>query len=153
MLMWNVPLVTATVLFASYVVRKIQRRSLGPLPPGPKGWPIIGNILDIPQKNSWLTYSEWRRKYGDIIYVEPLGSPTVILNNLDDIHELLDKRSAITADRPRMVSMQRFCMEGNKFVCQVMANELMGWDWDFVHMPHDDYWRSVHCCFDSPEIY
>lgn len=143
MLTWNVPLVTATALIVTYVVRKIRRRSLGPLPPGPKGWPIIGNISDIPHKNSWVTYVEWKKKYGDIVYVEPFGSPTVILNNLDDIHELLDRRSAITADRPRMVSILRSCIGDFRPESQVMANELMGWGWDFVHMPHDNYWRCV----------
>ncbi|KAF5355923.1 hypothetical protein D9756_004149 [Leucocoprinus leucothites] len=123
---WStLPLTTAVLLFAYCVSRELKRRTLGRTPPGPKGWPIVGNISDIPHSKSWLTYVEWRKIYGDIVYVEPFGSPTVILNNLEDIRELLDKRSAITASRPRMV----------------MANELMGWDWDFVHMPHDDYWR------------
>jgi hypothetical protein len=34
------------------------------LPPGPKGWPLIGNLLDIPQSNFVKTYAEWARKYG-----------------------------------------------------------------------------------------
>jgi len=34
------------------------------LPPGPKGWPLIGNLLDIPRSNFVKTYTEWARKYG-----------------------------------------------------------------------------------------
>jgi hypothetical protein len=45
-----------------------------PLPPGPRGWPIIGNLLDRPQRQEWLTYSDWGRRYGmsalsEIIFV------------------------------------------------------------------------------------
>ncbi|KAJ3574087.1 hypothetical protein NP233_g2006 [Leucocoprinus birnbaumii] len=127
MLPWSSPSLTVVAfLLTYYVSRRFKKRLLGRTPPGPKGWPIIGNVSDIPHSKSWLTYMDWRKIYGDIVYVEPFGNPTVILNNLEDIRELLDKRSAITASRPRMV----------------MANELMGWGWDFVHMPHDDLWRQ-----------
>jgi hypothetical protein len=32
-----------------------------PLPPGPKGFPLIGNLLDVPKRNAWETYSAWRK--------------------------------------------------------------------------------------------
>ena len=35
-----------------------------PLPPGPKGYPIIGNLFDMPVHKPWLVYDEWRRTYG-----------------------------------------------------------------------------------------
>jgi hypothetical protein len=103
MLIWNLALFSF-LLFFVFLLRA-RKRSLGRRPPGPKGWPILGNISDIPKKNPWLTYMEWQKIYGDIVYIEPFGTPTVILNNLEDIHELLDKRSAITSSRPRMVGL------------------------------------------------
>lgn len=107
MISWNIPSLTLAVLVLGYYVsRKIGMRVLGRTPPGPRGWPIVGNISDIPHEKSWFTYMKWSKLYGDIVYVEPFGSPTVILNNLEDIRELLDKRSAITASRPRMVCAQ-----------------------------------------------
>ena len=43
---------------------RIFKRDRLSLPPGPKGWPLIGNLLDIPQSNFVKTYAEWARKYG-----------------------------------------------------------------------------------------
>ena len=33
-------------------------------PPGPPGWPVLGNILDIPRSSPWLGYVEYSKKYG-----------------------------------------------------------------------------------------
>ena len=35
-----------------------------PLPPGPKGYPLIGNLFDMPVHKPWLVYDEWRRTHG-----------------------------------------------------------------------------------------
>lgn len=35
-----------------------------PLPPGPPGLPIVGNIFDIPEENFWWKYKEWGDQYG-----------------------------------------------------------------------------------------
>ena len=56
------------------------KRGEGPLPPGPKGLPIIGvtfihlfssstynlfqNVADMPKEEEWITFAEWGRKWG-----------------------------------------------------------------------------------------
>jgi hypothetical protein len=35
-----------------------------PLPPGPKGLPLVGNVLDLPKEYECLTYTDWRATYG-----------------------------------------------------------------------------------------
>ncbi|KAL6298732.1 hypothetical protein BKA93DRAFT_882694 [Sparassis latifolia] len=35
----------------------------GPLPPGPKGWPVIGNIFDMPHSHEWTTFTDWGKKW------------------------------------------------------------------------------------------
>lgn len=49
----------------------ILRRSLSGgsskrLPPGPKPWPIIGNVLDVPSEQAWKTYAQWSERWGNI---------------------------------------------------------------------------------------
>jgi hypothetical protein len=36
------------------------------LPPGPRGYPIIGNLLDL-RSGQWLKFTEWRKTYGQFI--------------------------------------------------------------------------------------
>jgi len=105
-------MVTATSLLTSLVVStlllsilrlRLRRRNLPPLPPGPKGYPLIGNLYDIPHENAWVTYAEWSKKYGDVIHVSVFGTSTIILNSAKAALELLEKRSANYSDRPRMV--------------------------------------------------
>lgn len=35
-----------------------------PLPPGPRGYPIIGNILAMPSVTPWKRFREWSNVYG-----------------------------------------------------------------------------------------
>ncbi len=39
------------------------------LPPGPRGWPIIGSLVDVPTELPWTVYSEWACKYGELCRV------------------------------------------------------------------------------------
>ena len=88
-------------------------------PPGPRRFPLIGNLLQMPVDTPWLTFSDWRKEYGeslphycvydhglvigDVIHVDVLGKPILIVNSAQIAKELLDKRSSIYSDRPRLV--------------------------------------------------
>ena len=37
------------------------------LPPGPHGYPIIGNLLEMMRGGQWLKFSEWQKKYGQFV--------------------------------------------------------------------------------------
>ena len=36
------------------------------LPPGPRGYPILGNLLEM-TAGQWLKYPEWHKKYGQFL--------------------------------------------------------------------------------------
>ena len=52
----------AVVLLLVYRFIKTRRRL--PYPPGPRGWPIIGNIFDVPTSYQWKTFAQWGEQYG-----------------------------------------------------------------------------------------
>ena len=52
--------------FVVVVYRLLTTRRQGPLPPGPKGLPIIGNVLDMPTSHEWLTFAKWGVQWGTL---------------------------------------------------------------------------------------
>jgi hypothetical protein len=52
----------ALSVILSYKVLSRQRR--GMLPPGPRAWPIVGNIPQFPESKEWETYDKWAKEYG-----------------------------------------------------------------------------------------
>lgn len=83
----------------------IRRKSTTlPLPPGPPGEPIIGHLRIVPTDNPEFTYAQWAKDYNsDVIYVNVLGQPVVVLNSVQAAVDLLDKRGSNYCDRPRFV--------------------------------------------------
>jgi len=77
----------------------VYRRKKLPLPPGPKGYPVIGNLFDVPTENIWLVYSTWQKTFGDMIFMTVLGKSVLILSSLQTAADLLEKRSNIYSGR------------------------------------------------------
>ena len=51
-----------------------------PLPPGPKGYPLIGNLFDMPAMKPWVVYDEWRKTYGKTSIIIDGLSPQITGN-------------------------------------------------------------------------
>ncbi|EMD35901.1 hypothetical protein CERSUDRAFT_53222 [Gelatoporia subvermispora B] len=98
-----------------------------PLPPGPRPLPFLGNVFDIPKDTEylWRTYAKWAQTHGDIVHIQVLGKHIIVLHSLDAVHDLLDKRSSIYADRE---------------ITEVIA--LTGWDWNLAMMKYGQQWRD-----------
>ncbi|KZP21392.1 cytochrome P450 [Athelia psychrophila] len=124
-------LISSAVAVLSYLTSTKASR----YPPGPKGWPLIGNLLDAPKPGSeWVDYHEMCKKYNsEMVYLRVLGQSVLVLDSIEAITELLDKRSSIYSSRPRLV----------------MLVELMVWNWNFGLMPYGDNWRAHRQVFQS----
>jgi hypothetical protein len=48
-----------------YLLKQVFKKKNPAYPPGPPGWPLIGNVLDMPHIRPWLTFTEWGKKYGE----------------------------------------------------------------------------------------
>ncbi|KAG2069067.1 cytochrome P450, partial [Suillus decipiens] len=75
-------------------------------PPGPVPIPLLGNILSIDTKEPWLTYTEWRAVYGDLVFARILDQNVLVINSQHVARALLDKRSAIYSDRPYIATLE-----------------------------------------------
>ncbi|KAI6133500.1 CyP450 monooxygenase [Pisolithus thermaeus] len=97
-----------------------------PLPPGPVRLPMVGSLFSIKDIGSqWLTFAEWGKKYGGLIYLEILGSRILVLHSEEVAQELLDKRSQNYSDRP-----------------QVPMVTLMGWEFNVGFLRYGASWRK-----------
>ncbi|KAK7048377.1 O-methylsterigmatocystin oxidoreductase [Favolaschia claudopus] len=94
-------------------------------PPGPPPRFAVGNFYDLPTKLPWLTYTEWGRRYGELVHASALGQHIVIVNSVKTANELFEKRSHIYSDRPVVTMI-----------------ELLGWDFNVGLMQMGDRWRQ-----------
>lgn len=54
-------------LFILVLVGKRKKPALGPYPPGPKGYPVLGNVLDLPMGVPiWESLTSLTRHYGTL---------------------------------------------------------------------------------------
>jgi hypothetical protein len=53
-------------ILASWLLYKYYLKAKPPYPPGPKGLPIIGSLLDIDNERPWITYGKWANQYGEL---------------------------------------------------------------------------------------
>ncbi|KAI2634605.1 cytochrome protein [Xylaria nigripes] len=103
--------VAAAILFAITITICVKltllvfSKSPGPLPPGPKGLPLIGSLDGLPTKDDkvWEFWTKHKDLYGPISSVKVLGTTIVVLNSPELAVELLDKRSLKYSSRPRFV--------------------------------------------------
>ena len=59
-----VPVVNILALVVTLAILKYVTRRRGRVPPGPPGWPVIGNILDMPPSHQWRTFAQWSEQWG-----------------------------------------------------------------------------------------
>ncbi|XP_034234870.1 cytochrome P450 307a1-like [Thrips palmi] len=70
-------------------------------PPGPKAWPVIGNLHLLGEhSNPFLAFTALSKKYGDIFSMVLGSSPCVVVNNYDLIKEVLITKGSHFGGRP-----------------------------------------------------
>uniref|UniRef100_P9WEI7 Cytochrome P450 monooxygenase claR n=1 Tax=Ampulloclitocybe clavipes TaxID=56467 RepID=CLAR_AMPCV len=108
-------------LLGSYIVRRNS------LPPGPRGLPIVGNVRDLPTERPWLFWAKHKDIYGPISSITVMGQSFIIVNELQIAIDLLDKKSAIYSDRPRLE----------------FAGEMIGWNRQMILSQYGERFRTM----------
>ncbi|KAK7723128.1 hypothetical protein SLS57_004685 [Botryosphaeria dothidea] len=73
--------------------------------PGPKGYPVLGSVPDVPEQNSYIKFYEWSKEYGPIYQVDLAGSNHVWISTDEVARDLLSKKAAIYSDRPHIPAL------------------------------------------------
>lgn len=101
-----------TLLFAGSLIllvlytfdKLVLKRGTGrlPLPPGPKGLPLIGNVRDLPPpgEKEYLHWLKLKEAYGPISSLTVMGQTIVFIHDKDMAIELMERRAASHSGRP-----------------------------------------------------
>ncbi|KAI1343358.1 cytochrome p450 monooxygenase [Xylariaceae sp. FL0016] len=90
-----------SVVWLAYV-RLCRIKSPYPLPPGPPGRLLIGNVGQLSDDHPELDYIRWGKEYSsDVICLNTLGQHMICLNSTQAATDLLDRRGGNYCDRPR----------------------------------------------------
>ncbi|TFK64017.1 cytochrome P450 [Pluteus cervinus] len=119
--------VLAIAILSAFFITVIRLRSNSQhaMPPGPKGLPFIGNILQIPPF-PFLQFTEWKAKFGPILSLNLAGQPAIVISSLKVANDLLERRSGIYSDRPRFI----------------VAGEVLTGGLFLPLLSYGDYWRK-----------
>ncbi|KAF8715922.1 hypothetical protein HU200_026885 [Digitaria exilis] len=93
----------------------LNRLRLGRLPPGPRPWPVLGNLRQI-KPIRCRCFQEWAERYGPIISVWFGSGLTVVVSTSELAKAVLKEHDQQLADRPRNRSTQRFSRNGQDLI-------------------------------------
>ncbi|XP_066268026.1 cytochrome P450 2B4-like [Branchiostoma lanceolatum] len=92
-------LVLALVFLVTYWLLGAGSRQKN-LPPGPRGLPLLGNLLSFRPSHLLSNLAAWRQQYGDVFCVRIANSLAVVLNGHKAIQDALVKQPEVFSDRP-----------------------------------------------------
>ena len=99
--------IPSLLLSAVQQILSWRRKSLGSEAkfPGPKQYPIVGRIHDLPRFALWLKFKEWSDIHGPIYQTRAVNQTFVIISDEKIAEELLVKRGHIYSGRPQIRSL------------------------------------------------
>lgn len=111
-----------------YTYSKSTSRKL-PLPPSPKSYPLIGNILVLPERNEHITYRQWSKEFkSDVLLIKVPGQSLIIINSAKAASDIFEKRSRRYLGRPH--------------IPLVMEPTLIDWTRHIAFLPYGERWKQ-----------
>ncbi|XP_077147757.1 cytochrome P450 2C5-like [Ranitomeya variabilis] len=97
-----------TCIFLATVMYKPTKHVHPNYPPGPKPWPIIGNIPILNVQKPYLTFQELAKTYGPVYSIKIGTQEIVVLSGYDVVKEALVNQAEAFTDRPNVPVLMDF---------------------------------------------
>ncbi|KAL1849924.1 hypothetical protein VTK73DRAFT_9787 [Phialemonium thermophilum] len=119
-----------------------RKKSAAPEPkfPGPKQFPIVGRVHDLPRFSLWLKFKEWADIHGPIYQTRALNQNFIIVSDEKIAEELLVKRGHIYSGRPQIRSLIRH-KEGPAYVALMDRHDIWTRQRKWVHAAMAEAYR------------
>ncbi|KZT66878.1 cytochrome P450 [Daedalea quercina L-15889] len=108
--------VVALCIAAGLLWHLAQNRVESGLAPGPIGIPLLGNAWRLPAERSWIYLHSLCEQYGPIVGLRVFGNNMLVLDKLEDVQELLVKRSQNYSSRKPMVYAGKYRSSNERIV-------------------------------------
>ncbi|KAF3954317.1 hypothetical protein CMV_020322 [Castanea mollissima] len=109
------PLISISLLIIILLAYKFYQHLRFKLPPGPRPWPIVGNLYDI-KPVRFRCFAEWAQAYGPIISVWFGSTLNVVVSNTELAKQVLKENDQQLADRHRSRSAAKFSRDGKDLI-------------------------------------
>jgi len=61
----------SVIIGCAALVRLARLHTRSRLPPGPRGYPIVGNLFDLSSTHVWKQFGTWGKQYGELTSFYP----------------------------------------------------------------------------------
>nr|A0A2H5AIX6.1 RecName: Full=p-coumarate 3-hydroxylase; AltName: Full=Cytochrome P450 C3H [Narcissus pseudonarcissus]AUG71937.1 p-coumarate 3-hydroxylase [Narcissus pseudonarcissus] len=109
------PLSISIAIFSLLISFLLYKKLTTKLPPGPKPWPVVGNLYDI-KPVRFRCFAEWAQTYGPIMSVWFGTTLNIVVSSSELAKEVLKEKDQILADRPRNRAAARFSRDGKDLI-------------------------------------
>jgi cytochrome P450 len=90
------------------------------------GLPLLGSLLSIPPRHSWLKFYDWSKHFGPIYELSIAGRPQVIISSEKIANDLLRERGNVYSSREQV-----------PMAAQLLSDSLRP-----LLLPYNDLWRA-----------
>ncbi|EKC99539.1 cytochrome P450 [Trichosporon asahii var. asahii CBS 8904] len=80
--------------------------------PGPAGYPLIGNLLDIDMSQCFVSLNALHKKYGPVYQISFLGQTIIMVSSPDVVHVLSDEDKFHKHIDPTLLAVRGFAGDG-----------------------------------------
>ena len=129
---FSTALITCVIFLATYFIvhHYWVPRSYLNLPPGPTGFPILGNLPSLDPKAPYISLNKLANKYGPVFSLRFGSFPVVVLSSFESVKEAFIKNGDDYDDRPHLAIFDLYVKGKGRY-----KNELNFWNWDLdVHL-------------------